>query len=136
MGFLKNNILELRAALIADIDALGYPAYYEDAPTGDIMNPITYPYAVIDLPGSTPDGANTEVVLMYINGWDNSPDTIPLDTMMFNINNLIEKKTYLVAGSSLSMRPELEGKLSLNDPDVDLKRREYRYQVRTMQARL
>ena len=131
MAFLKNNVLELRAALDSDITDLGYAVYYEDAPTDG-----PYPYLVIELTDSIPDGANTEIFLMYINGWDIGPDTTPLENMMFALNNRIDKKTYLVPGSTLSMRPELDNKLSLNDPDVTLKRREYRYQVRTMQARL
>lgn len=130
MAFLKNNVVEALSALIADIDSLGYQAYGEDAPTE-----AEYPYVVIENINSDADGANTEVFVLYVTGWGDTPDSLPLEEMMFKINNQIDKKVYIVPGSSLSIRVELDSKLPFNDPDVELKRREYRYQVRTIQRR-
>lgn len=130
MPFQKDNVVESKAAIIADIDSLGYQAYGEDAPTEAV-----YPYVVLDMMNSDADGANTEIFILYINGWSEGSNSLPLDEMMFNINNRIDQKVYTVPGSSLSMRVVLDNKLAVNDPDVELKHRVYRYQIRTIQGR-
>jgi len=129
--FAVNNIIEIRKALMADIKIIAARVFYEDSPP----TATTYPFAVFELFDSTADGANTEVFDLYINGWDQSSDTTILETMMFNINNLIDKKTYEIDSTTLSFRAELNKKLNIKDDDVTLSRREYRYTVNAIQRR-
>jgi|LGVE01.1.fsa_nt_gb hypothetical protein len=129
--FIVNNIIEMRKAYTADLKTIIDRVFYEDSPPDGTI----YPFIVYELIDSTPDGANTEIFDLYINGWDQSSDTTILETLMFNINNLIDKKTYVIDETTLSFRAELNKKLNIKDVDVTLKRREYRYTVNSIQRR-
>lgn len=126
-----NNVVEIRKALLLDVKASVTPnVYYEDAPVD-----ATYPYLILSLIDSNYDGASTEVFDLYVNGWDDDSDTTALETLMYNLNELINDKVYPTPGTSFSFRSVLDKKLTINDPDSLLKRREYRYSVRAIQRR-
>lgn len=130
--FEKNNVIEIRKKILIDLKTLISNVYYEDSPA----ETADYPFLVFELVDSQADGASTEIFDLYINGWDDSTDTTALETLMFDANNLIDQKVYNVDGSTLSFRPVLERKQNLNDSESRLKRREYRYLVRTIQRRI
>jgi hypothetical protein len=129
--FEKNNILEARIKYTADLKTIIPRVFYEDSPPDG----TTYPFVVFEFVDTNADGASTEIFDLYIDGWDDDSDTTVLETLMFNINNLIDKKTYEVSESTLSFRAELDKKQNIKDAEVSLKHKQYRYSLKTIQRR-
>ena len=104
-------------------------AYYEDAPDDAV-----YPYLVYELNSSDADGSSTEVFSLYINVWDNKSNTTILETIMDDINDTIDN--VVIDANNISIRALLDTRLNINDSsDARLKRREYRYSLRTIRNR-
>lgn len=130
-----DNVTEIRKYMMATLKTIlevGDRVYYEDSPPDG----TTYPFIVVELFDSNADGASTEVFDMYINGWDNVSDTTVLESIMYQVNQLIDDTVHEVSGTSLSFRAVLDKKRIIRDADVRLKRREYRYSVRSIQRRI
>ncbi|MED4016997.1 hypothetical protein [Sutcliffiella cohnii] len=86
-----------------------------------------YPFLVFDLPNSYDDGSMENFVL-EIDGWDNKSDTIPLETLMGEVDKELHRHT--VVFDDVGMTFYRENRLSLTDPDTRLRRRKYVYQIR------
>jgi hypothetical protein len=129
--FNVNNVTEIRKAYQAAIKTVVDRVFYDDSPP----DTTPYPFVVFELFDSTADGSATEVFDLYIDGWDNDSDTTVLEGIMFDITNLIDKQLYSDVSGELSFRAELEKKMLIRDPDVQLKHRQYRFTVRSIQRR-
>ncbi|WP_416149503.1 hypothetical protein ACM26V_00440 [Salipaludibacillus sp. HK11] len=98
----------------------------EDAPDDAI-----YPYIVYDLPNSV-KGNSMENFVFELDFWDNKTDTTELEILCDHVNNDqdgLDGKTLLVT-ETLGLTFYLENRRQLRDPDKQLKRRQYVYQVR------
>jgi hypothetical protein len=96
-----------------------YEVAPEDAP---------YPFLAYILNNSTDDGT-TERFVLEIDGWDNQADTTALETLMSDLDAELHRRTVMI-DDNLSATYYRENRLTIKDPDAQLRRRQYVYQVR------
>lgn len=89
---------------------------------------LAFPYLVYDIVNINDDGEGFQQVTLDVDGWDNSADTTALEALMKNVNQTLNKKTFVSGNSTVTFY--LENKLPLTDDEVTIKRRKYTYQGR------
>jgi hypothetical protein len=119
-----NSTQEIKKAIKSTLLTVCPRVFYEDAPKGSVT-----PYFVFNLHNSR-SGEKTEVYLMDLDGWDDKSDTTALENLMFSAHEAIQNKVF--SAGSIGFYPVLEGKFTLKDPDVRIKRRKYTYQIRSI----
>jgi hypothetical protein len=122
-----SKILQLRQAITLALLSAHPRVYFEDAPRDAV-----FPYVVYSLVNSIDDGS-MENFMMDVDGWDNRTDTTQLETIMHAVDQALHRKTIMIT-SDTSLTMYRENRLVLNDEDERIKRRKYKYQVRTHQA--
>lgn len=117
-------IVELRVAIGEFLSGIHDEVYFEDAP-----NNAKFPYLVYDLPNTFNDGTMENVVL-EVDGWDApaNGDTTALESMMEAVNGL-NRQVFRSGGYAFVCY--LDNRLNLRDDEPKIRRRKYRYQVRT-----
>jgi hypothetical protein len=78
------------------------------------------------------DGANTGSIILEVDGWDKAKTSTALETLMYNVNAVIDRKT---VNGTVGIVVYLDSKLSIPDPDTSIIRRKYNYNLKTMQGR-
>jgi hypothetical protein len=119
------KVIEIRKAIQSLLKTIHPRVYFEVAD-----NKAAYPYLVYDLPNSIDDGTMENFVL-EVDGWDQPTDgdTTALETLMSTADDVLHKAVIRPPGIALIIYRD--NRLSLRDDDERLRRRKYRYQVRT-----
>ena len=126
-------IPELRTAIGTFLANIHNEVHFEEAP-----DDAEFPYLVYNLPNSFNDGTMENVVL-EIDGWDDprDGDTTALETMMEAVNGTEEEpglNRQVIQGGGYAFICYLDNRLNLRDDNPHIRRRKYRYQVRTFQG--
>lgn len=118
--------IELRKIMNRVMGAVHSRIYYEDAPSEP-----TYPYIVYLFP-DTDDQDNLETFMMEVDAWDkpSNGSTIAVEELIGQIDHVLNRKTFSSNGMFFSIYRE--SRRTINDPDKNLKRRQYEYQIRVM----
>jgi hypothetical protein len=89
-----------------------------------------FPYVVYDLPNSFDDGVYENFVL-EVDGWDAPPnaDTTALELLMSDLDSVLHRAIIRIPGMALVIYRE--NRLTLLDDNQLIRRRKYRYQIRT-----
>lgn len=116
------KIIKIRNDIQALLSSINPEIYYEVAD-----NDVVYPHVVFDLVNSTDDGTMERFVL-EIDGWDDNKDTTELETLMSEIDQALHRRTVVIDEISLTFYRE--NRLTVRDPNPNLRRRQYSYQVR------
>jgi len=119
------KVIEVRKAIQSLLKTVHPRVFFEVADKKKI-----YPYLVCDLPNSIDDGTMENFVL-EVDGWDqpDNGDTTELETLMGTIDEVLHSAVIRPPGMALIIYRD--NRLSLRDDDERLRRRKYRYQVRT-----
>ncbi len=117
-------MIELRKALLAKLKTVHPRVYHSDS----VPESAVFPYLVYDLPNDNDDGESMELVIVDIDGWDDSPDTTALETLMSSVNTALNKS--VLTTENMSVVLYLDIKLSLRDDDPRIRRRKYTYQAK------
>lgn len=149
-----NDIIEARQAIQTALLTAHPRIYYENAPSNAV-----YPFIVFNFPNSVYDGANTGSIVLEVDGWDKSKTSTNLETLMYNVNAVLDRKTVNVdlqnltweqaektwffanfpwngqQTQSLGIVVYLDSKLSIPDTDTTIIRRKYSYNLKTIQGR-
>ena len=118
-------IVELRSAIGAFLGTVNPEVHFEEAPDNS-----PFPYLVYDLPNSFNDGTMENVVL-EIDGWDapDKGDTSTLELMMESVNTGLNRT--VIRNGGYAFVCYLDNRMNLRDDEPRIRRRKYRYQVRT-----
>ena len=116
-------MIELRTIIQGQLKSVHPRVYFQMAP-----ETATFPYLVYDIVSINDNGESFQLVTLDVDGWDNSADTTALETLMKNVNQTLNKKTFVSGNSTVTFY--LENKLPLKDEEVMIKRRKYTYQGR------
>lgn len=119
------KVIEVRKAIQSLLKTVHPRVYFEAADKSKI-----YPYLVYDLPNSIDDGTMENFVL-EVDGWDQPEDgdTTEIEMLMGAIDEVLHKAVLRPPGMALIICRD--NRLSLRDDDDRIRRRKYRYQVRT-----
>lgn len=104
-------------------DATDNKAYFRKNPTTP-----NYPYVVYSFGTVMDDGEYEAIVPLDVDGWSDNPVTLPLETLMETVNNVLDKKAIVDTGIGLAIY--LDNILYLEDEDPALDRRRYTYLIR------
>ena len=115
----------LRELLYPQLKAIHPRVYFQVAPEN-----AQFPYLVYDFTQITNDGEEFEIVALDMDGWDMpaNGDTTALETLMQNVNDLLNKKTLTAEGLAVALY--LDRKIPLVDDNPGIKRRKYIYEAR------
>lgn len=116
-------MIDLRKIIQGQLKSIHPRVYFQMAP-----ETATFPYLVYDIVNIYDDGEGFQQVTLDVDGWDNSAETTALETLMKNVNQTLNKKTFVSGNSTVTFY--LENKLPLTDEEVTIKRRKYTYQGR------
>ncbi len=116
-------MINLRKLLHPYLKSIHPRVYFQLAP-----ETATFPYLVYDIVNIYDDGEGFQQVTLDVDGWDNSAETTALETLMKNVNQTLNKKTFVSGNSTVTFY--LENKLPLTDDETTIKRRKYTYQGR------
>ena len=131
------KMLELRKAIRNQFESAfaGLPVklYYQKAP-----EKATLPYLTFDIVNSTDDGTLERFVL-DVDGWDSKEDTTALETLMYDIDFLLHRRTFYILNTENVFIPEQqlaitfyrENRLTFDESEKRLNHRRYIYQIRT-----
>jgi len=99
--------------------------YFQEAP-----DDAQFPYLTYDFTQITNDGEEFETVALDVDGWDMpaNGDTTALETLMQNVNDLLNKKTLTAEGLAVTFY--LDRKIPLLDNNKNIRRRKYIYEAR------
>ena len=115
----------LRKLLHPYLKSIHPRVYFQDAP-----DDAQFPYLTYDFTQITNDGEEFETVALDIDGWDMpaNGDTTALETLMQNVNDLLNKKT--LTAENLAVTFYLDRKIPLRDDNKNIRRRKYIYEAR------
>ena|SRR5690554_5966385 len=115
----------LRKLLHLFLKSIHPRVYFQIAPDS-----AEFPYLVYDFTQIVNDGEEFETVAVDVDGWDMPAggDTTALETLMQNVNDLLNKKTLTV--EELAVTFYLDRKIPLRDDNPAIKRRKYIYEAR------
>lgn len=118
--------IELRRTITAAIRTITEKVYYEDAPSEP-----DYPYIVYVFP-DTDDQESLETFMMEIDAWDkpSGNGTLAIEELIGKVDKVLNRKVFSSNGVFFSIYRE--SRRSINDPDKNIKRRQYEYQIRVM----
>ena len=117
-------MINLRTALSNYLKTIHPRIYFQEAPELAV-----FPYIIYDMPNSLFDGEYIDQITLDIDGWDLNllGDSTAVETLMKNINAL-DKMT--LRGEDMAVTFYLDNKMSLTDPDKNIKHRKYIYSGR------
>jgi hypothetical protein len=130
-------MLEIRKAIRNQFESVfsGLPVklYYQKAPEN-----ATLPYLTFDIVNSTDDGTLERFVL-DVDGWDNKENTTALETLMYDIDFMLHRRTIFIQDTNNVYIPEQqlaitfyrENRLTFDEQEKRLNHRRYIYQIRT-----
>lgn len=120
------RVIEIRKALQSLLLSIHDEVYYEEAPDNAV-----YPYIVYNLADSN-DEDSVEQIMLEVDAWDTpiNNNTIPLETLVGNVDNLLNRKIISVKGVFFSIYRE--NRRNVPDSDKRIRRRQYEYQIRVM----
>lgn len=121
-----NRVNELKKSIVTKLSAVHPRVYFHVAPDN-----ATYPFLVFDLPNAIDDGT-LEQFVFDLDGWDDGSSTSTLDTLMYNADNALHRKSIVSNGLTFTMYRN--NRLTVGDPDKRLKRTKYIYTVRTYEG--
>lgn len=115
----------LRKLLHPYLKSIHPRVYFQDAP-----DDAQFPYLTYDFTQIVNDGEEFETVALDIDGWDMpaNGDTTALETLMQNVNDLLNKKTLTAEGLAVTFY--LDRKIPLRDDNKNIRRRKYIYEAR------
>lgn len=116
-------MIELRTIIQGQLKSVHPRVYFQMAP-----ETATFPYLVYDIVSINDDGESFQLVTLDVDGWDDEADTTALETLMQNVNQTLNKKTFVSGNSTVTFY--LENKIPLTDDEPTIKRRKYTYQGR------
>ncbi len=116
-------MINLRKLLHSCLKSIHPRVYFQMAPDN-----APFPYLVYDIVNINDDGEGFQQITLDVDGWDNSADTTALEALMENVNQTLNKKTFVSGNSTVTFY--LENKIPLTDDEVTIKRRKYTYQGR------
>lgn len=125
-----NAPTEIQKDLKTRLQAIGATIYNEMAPVD-----ADFPYVTIDFNNSDSDGSATEVVRLDIDGWDNMDETggstLRIEGVMEKVAEALEQELKLVE-EGYSFRYILDQRRNIPDPDIQIRRRKYTFDVRVI----
>jgi len=120
-------MIDLRKAIQPLIKAIHPSVYFHEAP-----KETPYPYIVYDIEiyGL---GEGNELVTLEIDGWDDNKDSLPLETMLENINNTFKELSIITDTFAITF--SLDRILPLSDEsDKAVNKRRYVYEGRLLRS--
>jgi hypothetical protein len=123
---IDNIILDINKKIKAALTS--YTVYNEGAP-----DEATFPYLTFEISNSTADAENTEIFYLDIDGWDNYAEangTVRIETMMAYVATQLNKK--IIVTTDASYRFILESRFGIRDPDLNIRRRKQKYQIKVI----
>lgn len=114
------NLLELITTKLKEVNSR---VYLEQAPER-----TEFPYLVYTLPNST-EQEQREDFILAITVWDDSNDTVILETLADNVDKKINRLKYI--DGNIQVCFYRINRLMLTDPNPNIRRRELRYQAKT-----
>jgi hypothetical protein len=120
------KMIEFRKLLLSFLKGIHPRVYFQQAPTNAV-----FPYLVYEFSNVLDDGEGLQIINLDVDGWDNEDDSTPLELLMENLNNNLNKMTLTI--DSLVVTFYLDRILYLKDEGYpSLNRTKYMYQARLM----
>ena len=104
-----------------------YPQDKESAENGAKV----YPYATVLMYSAIPNNEYSNNNLVYIDVWSNKRGIEEVETLTDAIYNKLNKSTIMKDDMFIQISRYNPCRLNLNDPDINLKRRQLRFLVKT-----
>lgn len=121
-------MIDLRKTIQSLIKAIHPRVYFHEAPKSE----TPYPYIVYDIEiyGL---GEGNELVTLEIDGWDDNKDSLPLETLLENINNTFKELSIITDTFAITF--SLDRILPLSDEsDKAVNKRRYVYEGRLLRS--
>lgn len=121
---------ELQAQVYAILSAIHPRVYLERAPQEG-----TFPYVVYNLPSSSMGADHREDFILEVDVWDRPEDgsTLAMQQIADAIDAALDGLV-VRAGGNWVARVYRIGRFMLPDPDLEIRRRQLRYEIRTYRA--
>lgn len=108
-------MLEIRKLLHSQLKAIHPRVYFLKAPKSAVFPYLVYSFELTNLE----DGLN--LLTLDVDGWDQNPDTIPLETMMDSVHASFKEAN--IVSDKLYVHFHTDRRLALTDDDPSLNRR-------------
>lgn len=115
-------MINIRKAIQSHLKTVHPRVYFLKAPES-----AEFPYLVYEIEVSHVED-DLNMVTLDIDGWDDASDTMPLEILMVNVQNTLNKT--ITINGDLALFLNLDRKFPLTDPDPKINRRKYIYQGR------
>lgn len=104
--------------------SIGYPVFADQA-----RSDATFPYMTYKLSTLGEADVISETLVLEINIWDETDDTIELEQKAEEIKRLFHRHKYI--GDGFSFWSHLMNRTPIEDPNPAIKRRQLRFEIQT-----
>ena len=128
---MAGSVISLEEVIFELLRSCHDRVYLEQTPATDpeTEKPPEMPYLVYNLPAASTEGYREDFIL-EVDGWDQNPDTTPLELLMDSVDRILSGYRYFEEGK-LSACFYREGRHRVADPEAGIIRRQLVYVVKT-----
>lgn len=104
--------------------ATGLKPYTDYVPSDKV-----FPYIQLQFPNSTPNGYG-ELILMQLDVWDKSHSKSAVEDIADSVDKIFNRLNETTADFSLQIYRNTPYRLNIQDPDMEIRRRQLRYIIK------
>ena len=116
-------MISLGDHIYTELGKLATRVYHEQAPKD-----ATFPYVTFNFPTSAPDEIREDFILT-VDIWGKGPSTLALEQLVSSISRALDHTTF--CDDDLCVRIYKDNTLAPPDPNLDIRRRQLRFECRT-----